>query len=388
MNPFVRLWSRKRILRKGRLTGCMVLIALVMAPVVAALIFSQSMVDSMIEKFVRISDGHIQIAGSSYENIPEQYISYTEKSISGYALMYSSTETASLQIKGVEDGYFEESNRAKQISITKIDQTKRSNLNGVTISSYTARKLGVQIGDKVALMVVPDTQHGVLRPVMLQVTGIYSTGYNLIDKSLAFVDYSYAQKMFESDTSRITEVVVKSEYQDQLSRIKKTITTDGIVTDWQQKNSSVYNNYIVSMQAILLVLMIIVIVAAFFTASVANQIVEDDSREIALSKLIGAPDSMVRKSAFISIFTVTLAGMAIGLLLGILIGMNLSPVLVWLSEKNILVLEYYLVDFNATIPWGEIALVMLSMAVVSALAVLISLRHTRKITPMRLFTGV
>jgi len=142
------------------------------------------------------------------------------------------------------------------------------------------------------------------------------------------------------------------------------------------------------MQAILLVLLIIVIVAAFFTASVANQIVEDDSREIALSKLIGAPDSMVRKSAFISIFTVTLTGMAIGLFLGILVGMNLSPLLVWLSEKNILVLEYYLVDFKASIPWAEIGLVMLCMAVVSAVSVLVSLRHTRKITPMRLFTGI
>jgi len=366
----------------------MVLIALVMAPVVAALIFSQSMVNSMIEKFVRISDGHIQISGSTYINIPDQYVSYTEKSISGYALMYSSTETASLQIKGIEAGYFEDAERNKQVTINTIDNSQKSNLNGITISSYTANKLEVGIGDKVALMVVPDTQHGVLRPVMLQVTGIYSTGYNMIDKSLAFVDYSYAIKLFESESSRITEVIVRNEYQDKLAEVKNQIKTDGIVTDWQQKNISVYNNYIVSMQAILLVLMIIVVVAAFFTASVANQIVEDDSREIALSKLIGAPDSMVRQSAFISIFTVTLAGMAIGLGLGILIGMNLSPVLVWLSEKNILVLEYYLVDFSASVPWGKIGLVMLSMAVVSALAVLISLRHTRKITPMRLFTGV
>lgn len=388
MNPFVRLWSRKRILRKGRLTGCMVLIALVMAPVVAALIFSRSMVDSMIEKFVRISDGHIQIAGSTYETIPEEYISYTEKSVSGYALMYSATETASLQIKGVESGYFEKPEIQKQIRLETADSSRTSNLNKILISSDTAEKLGVGLGDRVALMVVPDTQQGVLRPVMLQVAGIFSTGYNLIDKSLAFVDYSYALKIFESASSRVTEVVVKAEYQDKLSQVKRSVNTDGTVTDWQQKNVSVYNNYIVSMQAILLVLMIIVIVAAFFTASVANQIIEDDSREIALSKLIGASDSMVRKSAFISIFTVTLTGMAIGLCLGIVVGMNLSPLLVRLSEKNILVLEYYLVDFKATIPWAEIGLVMLSMAVVSAIAVLVSLRHTRKITPIRLFTGI
>ena len=388
MNPFVRLWSRKRILRKGRLTGCMVLIALVMAPVVAALIFSQSMIDSMIEKFVRISDGHIMISGSSYEIIPDDYVSSTEKTIKGYGLMYSSTETASLALKGVDENYFVNNSRSEQIRIMKSDTPVKSNLNGVSISEKTAGKLGVNIGDKVAMMIVPDTNHGVLRPVMLQITSIYSTGYNQIDENFAFIDYSYAQKLFESPESRITEIILNSEYQNKLAEVKKAIITDGKISDWQQNNISIYNNYIASMQSILLVLIIIVIVAAFFTASVANQIVEDDSREIALAKLLGTTDANVRKSAFISIFTVTLTGMAIGLCLGILIGMNLSSVLVMLSEKNILVLDYYLVDFNATVPWSRIGLVMIIMAAVSAASVMVSLRHTRKITPMRLFTGV
>lgn len=382
MNPFVRLWSKKRILRKGRLTGCMVLIALVMAPVVAALIFSQSMVDSMIEKFVRISDGHIQISGSSYENIPDEYVLSIKKTVKGYALMYSATETASLQLKGVSEI------NSDYLKLETIKDEQKKNLNGVCISATTAEQLGVGLGDKVAMMVVPDTEHGVLRPVMLQVTSIYSTGYNQIDKNLAFIDYSYAIKLFESAESRITEIILKTEYQNELNKVKQSITTDGFISDWQQNNISIYNNYIVSMQSILMVLIIIVVVAAFFTASVANQIVEDDSREIALAKLLGSTDSNVRKSAFLSIFTVTLSGMAIGLSLGILVGMNLSPVLVFLSEKNILTLDYYLVDFKAKIPWSNIGLIMLIMAAVSAISVMISLRHTRKITPMRLFTGV
>ena len=382
MNSFVRLWSKKRILRKGRLTGCMVLIALVMAPVVAALIFSQSMVDSMIEKFVRISDGHIQISGSSFENIPEEYVLSVNKTVKGYALMYSATETASLQLKGVTQI------NSDYLKLETIKDEQKKNLNSVCISSATAEQLGVGLGDKVAMMVVPDTEHGVLRPVMLQVTSIYSTGYNQIDKNLAFIDYSYAIKLFDSSESRITEIILKSEFQNKLHAIKQIIVTDGNITDWQQNNISIYNNYIVSMQSILLVLIIIVVVAAFFTASVANQIVEDDSREIALAKLLGSTDSNVRKSAFLSIFAVTLSGMAIGLCLGILIGMNLSPIMVFLSEKNILTLDYYLVDFKATIPWSQIGLIILIMASVSAISVMISLKHTRKITPMRLFTGV
>ncbi len=61
MNPFVGLWSRKRIAKRGRLTSCMILIALVMAPLVCALIFSDSMMEGITSKYIYLSDGHIQL---------------------------------------------------------------------------------------------------------------------------------------------------------------------------------------------------------------------------------------------------------------------------------------------------------------------------------------
>ena len=387
MNPFVMLWSKKRILRRGRLTTCMILIALVMTPVVAALIFTRSMIGAMSQKFITVSDGHIQVVGAHFTELPEQMTLFYDQTVSGYALLYSADQTASLQIKGVEKDYFN-SYRLEQISLTQYSSDKYSNLNGITISSTTSKSLGVNLGDRVALMVVPDTDTGVLRPVMLQVRGIYSTGYDKIDSSLAFVDYSYAQSLYSDNNSSVIEIVVKPSFQNSLDKVKRSIKTDGYITDWQIRNASVYDNYLTSMQAITFVLMIIVLVAAFYTASVANQMVEDDFAEIAVAKLTGCSDKDVRRSAFLSIFTVTVAGMLIGLVLGIIIGTNLSPLLVNLSERGLLTLDYYLVDFKATVPWNYMIPVMCFMASVSALVVLISLRHTKKITPMRLFTGL
>lgn len=387
MNPFVMLWSRKRILRRGRLTGCMILIALVTAPVVAALIFSQSMIGAMSQKFISVSDGHIQISDASYRNLPEQMVLYSDDTVHGYALMYSANETASVKVKGVNEDYFN-SYRLKQLTLVRLDEDNRSNLNGIIISASTAEKLGTGMGDKVALMIVPDTDSGVLRPVMLQITGIYSTGYGKIDNSLAFADLAYASGLYSDSSSAVTEIVVRSEYQNRLGEVKQSIETDGYVTDWQQLNSSVYENYLVSMQAITVVMMIILIVAAFYTASVANQFIADDSAEIAVAKLMGTSDRKVRRSAFICVFSVTVSGMIIGLVLGILIGTNLSPVLTGLAAKGILTLDFYLIDFDASVPWNYILPVMLSMAVVSSLSITFSLRHTRKITPLRLFTGL
>lgn len=274
------------------------------------------------------------------------------------------------------------------MNLEYLPQEERSGLNRIILSETTSRKLNLKAGDRVALMVVPDTEEGVLRPVMLQVGGIYSCGYEQIDSNLAFIDYTHAQKLFSSRDSRVTEIIAKDSSDTAVRSLASSISTDGRVNTWQSKNSSVYSNFVNSRQMIILILLIIVFIASFFTASSANQIIEDDVQEIAVSKLMGASDRMTRQSAFISIYTVTLTGMFIGLAAGILIGLNLSPILNLLSRSDLINLSYYLLDFSPVVPWRDIILVLAVMTCVSALSILISLRHTRRITPMRLFTGL
>lgn len=387
MNPFVSLWSRKRILRKGRLTGCMVLIALVTAPLVIALIFSRSMMLGIADRFIYLSDGHVQISGSSHAEYPADNILSIDETVTGYALMYGAQSTSSVSLKGVKENYFNEG-RLRYMDLEYLPEENRPSLNRIILSSHTAEKLNVKSGDRVALMVVPDTDQGVLRPVMLQVGGVYSSGYEQIDSNLAFIDYDYALKLFFSDESRVTEILLKDSSDKEVLSFASSVSTDGIVNTWQNKNYAVYSNFVNSRQMIILILLIIVFIASFFTASAANQIIEDDIPEIAVSKLMGASDAMTRQSAFISIYTVTLTGMLIGLAVGILTGLNLSPVLKLLSKSELVNLSYYLMDFIPVVPWGDIALVLAVMTLVSALSIFISLRHTRRITPMRLFTGL
>ena len=387
MNPFVALWSRKRILRKGRLTGCMVLIALVTAPLVIALIFSQSMMNGIADRFIYLSDGHVQITGDANSTIPKDNIFCIDETVTGNALIYGSSDTASVSLKGVKEDYFNQS-RMQYMDIEVLPEEERTGLNRIILSSTTAEKLNVRSGDRVALMIVPDTEEGVLRPVMLQVGGVFSCGYEQIDNNLAFIDYSYAQRLFSSKDSRVTEIILKDSSDVAVYSLAFGISTEGRVNTWQNKNRSVYSNFVNSRQMIILILLIIVFIASFFTASSANQIIEDDVQEIAVSKLMGASDRMTRHSAFISIYTVTLSGMLIGLAAGIVLGLNLGPILSLLSNSNLLNLSYYLLDFRAVVPWKDIILVLSVMTLVSALSILISLRHTRRITPMRLFTGL
>lgn len=394
VNPFVKFWSAKRIFKKGRLLGCLVLIAFVMAPLVCALIFSESMIAGITNKYIYLSDGHLQIQGVAYDGLvtDDAMILHADSVVSGYALVYSSSSTSSLLVKGVSRDYFNES-RLSQVSFETTD-LEPSNLKGIALSRATASKLGVSIGDRVALMIVPDDASRSPRPVLVRVEAIFHSGYDQLDSMLSFVDKEYARTLFTSSSSSSVEVLVGDTYIERLDDViaDLVLKNEGLslreISTWNEHNVSVYNNFVTSKQMILIILLIVIVVAAFYTSSVAQQMIQDDMKPISIAKLIGMADSQVRLSAFISVSSVTVAGIVLGIGLGIGIGYGLGPVLSALSNKGLQSLSFYLLDFVVDIPWKSVLFISVCLMVLSAASVWIALGKTRRITPMRLFTSL
>ena len=394
MNPFVLVWSRKRVLKRGRLTSCLILIALVMAPLVCALLFSDSMMAGITSKYIYLSDGHLQVNWNNGKQLsefnPQQYGSMLyscDEVTGGYALMYSATGTTNIMVKGVGEGYFND-RRMEQVTIDRAetDASSTSNVKGIMISRTTADDLKVGIGDRVALMIVPDDVDKVLRPVLCRIDGIFYSGYDQLDSLLCFVDSDYAKTLYGAQSSTCLELLVVPEYMEKLDDVVSALGSGYDITRWDQHNVSVYENFVTSRQMILIILLLVVVVAAFYTASVAQQMIQDDMQDIAITKLIGASDSLVRRSAFLSVYTVTFIGMLVGIGLGLVIGLNLGPILTWLSSMGLKSLSFYLLDFDITVPWLQILLISASLLVISYVSIQISLGKTRRITPIRLFT--
>jgi len=402
MNPFVRFWSTRRIMKKGRLLGCLVLVALVMAPLVCALIFSESMISGITNKYIYLSDGHIQINGKTNDSktnesldgivMDSTYALSVDEVVSGFALAYSASSTTSLMVKGISSDYFNEK-RLEQVSF-ETRELEKTNLKGIAISRASASALNVAIGDRIALMIVPDDASKAPRPVLVRVEAIFHSGYDQLDKMISFVDYDYASSLFTSQDSISCEVLVSNDYIERLDEVITNILASNgdisfsQVTTWDEHNVSVYNNFITSKQMILIILLIVIVVAAFYTSSVAQQMIQDDMKQISIAKLIGMSDSMVRVSAFLSVILVTLVGMVLGIGLGIAIGYGLGPILSSLSQRGFQSLSFYLLDFAVYIPWNSILLISVCLIVLSSVAVWITLRKTRHITPIRLFNSL
>ena len=394
MNSFVLRWSAKRIFKRGRLTSCLILIALVMAPLVCALIFSDSMMQGITSKYIYLSDGHLQLNYNGRAELedfdasqyPEMLYSADEV-VTGYALMYSATGTSNVMIKGTAEDYLNEK-RMDQITlnVAQVSDNASSNLRGIVISRATARKLQVDIGDRVALMIVPDNPDMVLRPILCRIDGVFYTGYDQLDSLLCFMDIDDARELYSENSSCSIELLVKGPYMEKLDEVSSAIGNDYIVSQWNEHNISVYENFVTSRQMIFIILLLVVVVAAFYTASVAQQMVQDDITDIAISKLIGCSDAHVKKSAFLSVYAVTVIGMILGIILGLLIGCNLGPILTALSRMGLQSLSFYLLDFDITVPWLSILLISACLLVISYIAIRLSLARTRRISPIQLFT--
>ena len=401
MNSFVFQWSSKRIRKRGRLTSCLILIALVMAPLVCALIFSDSMMEGITSKYIYLSDGHLQLNYINSEELEDFDISgyqdmlYSADEVTtGYALMYSATGTSNVMVKGTAKDYFNEK-RLDQITFmvaSEADESEKttttSNIKGITISRATARKLQVNIGDRVALMIVPDNPDKVLRPVLCRIDSIFYSGYDQLDSLLCFVDIDYAKTLYSEKSSTSLELLVKGEYMERLDDVISVLGDGYAISKWNEHNVAVYENFVTSRQMIFIILLLVVVVAAFYTASVAQQMVQDDMNDIAIAKLIGSSDSLVKKSAFLSVYAVTVIGLLIGIVLGLLIGCNLGPILTGLSRLGLQSLSFYLLDFDINVPWLSILIISLCLLAISYVAIWLSLAKTRRISPIQLFTSL
>lgn len=377
MKSFVFFWSKKRILRNNRLTTCFVLMFLVFIPLVFALVFSQSMIKGISEKYIYLSNGHIttNIKPEDSQNIAQSI----DPVKSGYAVAYSADQTANLMIKGVPENYFT-GKRLEQLSFTEDKvQTK---LNKITISQTTADKLKIKAGDNIALMVVPNQSKAKVRPVLVTVDKIYSSGYRQLDSNLAYVDFEFAKTLFNDP--EYYEIILSDKYSVYPAESAIRMGLNSFLT-WQESNMAVYSNFITSSQLIMIILLLVVAIAAFYTAMVSNQLINDDLNEIARLKLLGLSDRDVIKSGFVSVFAIAVTGMLAGSGVGLVLSYALCPLLTRLSKSGLDMFAYYLLEFDIVIPWADIIILLAAMVVLSSAAIVISLKKTKKISPLQLF---
>jgi lipoprotein-releasing system permease protein len=215
----------------------------------------------------------------------------------------------------------------------------------VAIGSRLAERLGAFAGSEIQL-ISPEgrsTAVGTVpRIVSYTVAAVFEVGVYDYDKAFVVMPMQDAQSLLllgdevgmievqTSDPDRVREI---------LAPLQPQLQGKGIVVDWQQMNSALFEALDLERIVMFIVVSIIVLVASFNIASSLIMLVKTKTRDIAILRTMGAS-----RSAVLRIFMAI--GLAIGVV-GILIGLILGT-LGLLFRQSVVSLVEFLTGAN---PW-------------------------------------
>ncbi|MFH0988814.1 MAG: FtsX-like permease family protein [bacterium] len=309
-----------------------------------------SLVTSILINF----DPHLRIesvrpaAKSSYQDL----ISYLEKDqevvgfsqyVTGKAVIVSQNLNRVVSIRGVEENRIADVSGLKsKISLGALSFGNKER-NGLIIGLSLADRLGIVIGDTVALVslagsdiVLMQYQQPLIRK--FTITGIYESNNKEYDSYYAYTGISAAQALLNRGEKvdgveiRISSV---NESDNMKVVLKERFGTEYRILTWYDLHRSLYNMMQIERWIAYIILTLIIGVACFNLLGSLTMSVIEKSRDIGILKSMGATDKSI-----IKIFT--LEGLVVGII-GSLVGSVLGILVVYLQDS------YHLFPLDPTV---------------------------------------
>jgi lipoprotein-releasing system permease protein len=252
--------------------------------------------------------------------------------------------------------------------------------DSVVIGARMARKLGVEIGDKITLISPKGnaTAFGTVpRMRAYSVAATFQIGMYEYDSSFIFMPLEAAQVYFRlPDAVTNLEVFITDPDRAPAVGTRVTAAMKGQVRvqDWQRVNASFFNAIQVERNVMFLILTLIILVAAFNIISSLIMLVKDKGRDIAILRTMGATRGTVMRIFFLAGVSVGTIGTLAGLGLGLAFADNIETIRQWiqgLTGSELFAAEiYFLSQLPAVVDPTEVVAVVLMGLGLSFLATL------------------
>jgi lipoprotein-releasing system permease protein len=267
-----------------------------------------------------------------------------------------------------------------------------SPLPGLVIGRELARNLNLYPGDRVSVI----SPLGTITPLgmvpkmkQFRVAGIFNTGMYEYDTTLAYVSLADAQGFLGiGDAVTGIQLRVKDVYATGalVAAINRELGYGYHARDWMQMNKNILFALKTEKTVMFIILTLIVLVAAFGIASTLFMVVMEKTRDIAILKSMGATNRSIMGIFVIEGFLIGIAGTAIGVAGGLLISLNLQPIVAFVQRTTGFELfskdVYYLDHFPSQVVPLDVAVISLTAVVISLLATLYPAWQASRMAPV------
>ena len=341
---------------------------------------------------------HIIIQPNSYE-IDESYISKLKKintdinlskSYTGEGIVISNENAKGVIFKGINKKEKNVLNFLKKY--TTQDSVNDFVSNSVMIGSELAFNLNLKKGDNLSLMssAFVATPFGSLpKQENFKIAGIFNTGFLEFDQNIVFLNIKDALSIFDKEFKDqnieiyLGDPLSANFYKEKIQKINQ----DYFVYTWADVNKSFFSALKVERNVMFIILSLIVVVAAFNIISGLTILIKNKTKEIAILKTLGLSNKSIKKTFFLTGFTIGFIATLSGIILGILFSINVEKIRIFLS--SVLNLDifpsdiYFLEKVPSEINFNSIIIIFVISLIISAIASYLPASRISKMSTFR-----
>ena len=329
------------------------------------------------------------------------------------AMMQKGTQLKGLEVRGVD---IELEAKASAISDLMIAgqwrdlaninmQKNNANRYGVIIGSGIAKKLNVNVGDSVQILMpqqgvqlgsysTPDETHNLVKkfstPIKrnVEVVGIFKFG-GTIDDTLAYMSLKDMSEMMDYKAGEVQGIRLTLKDVFDAPRIAREVAyefnTYVYIYDWTRTQGHVYNDIQLVRLVMLIVLVLVIAVASFNIVSTLIMAVNDKKGDIAILKTMGANPSMIMMVFMFQGIMNGVLGCLIGAVLGVYIATYLTEIIVMAESflgVKFLSADVYFIDYIPTeINDVDVYITVITALVMSLFATIYPAWRATKVEP-------
>ncbi|POR01641.1 hypothetical protein AU468_07830 [Alkalispirochaeta sphaeroplastigenens] len=265
----------------------------------------------------------------------------------------------------------------------------------VVIGQQLARGLGLRLGDNLAVTHIPG---GGLRPAeeVLEVRGIFRTGYLDYDQGWAFVSLATAAGDLHAREELVLGIKLDNRYGDQAAAgiISREAGPGYELVSWRVFNRGIFGALRAEKGMMTLLISLIFLVVSGNIYQLLRRNILERSEDIAILRALGAPDRSVRSVFILEGWMIGVAGSLLGLLAGLFLALNVNEIFGALEALSGLFLQrgarifspahFYIQEVPVRVIPGELFLVVLGATGVSVFSAMMAVRAVAEYRPMEL----
>ncbi len=341
---------------------------------------------------------HIVVQPNGF-NIDDNYISKIKenfkdisinKTYSGEGIIIINDKAKGIIFKGIN-------NKEKKIkeflekNVVSGD-LKKFKKNTILIGSELAFNLNLSEGDKINLMsstFVATPLGSLPKQENFYIAGIFNSGFVEFDQNIIFLTIEDALSIFdkiEEDQNLeiyLNDPLEANAYKKEIEKLNQNF----FIYTWSDLNKTFFSALKVERNVMFIILTLIIIVAAFNIISGLTILIKNKTKEIAILKTLGLNNTSIKKSFFLTGFTIGFFATISGIFLGVIFSLNIEKVRIFLSSVfNLEIFPsdiYFLEKLPSEINFHSIFLIFILSLLVSAIASYIPARHISKMKTFR-----